>query len=162
MNQSPPVRGLERRRDLGGDGLRLIERERAFGRDSLDILHHEVVRTHIVQCADVGMVQRCNGPGLAVESLAEASVGDLDGDHTVQPGVAGLVHVAHPAPADGGEDFEMVETVAGSQTHQGRRLYRLPGTTFWDYFFVILKSPLRVSWFQLPLMVLPSTLPSIT
>ncbi len=54
----------------------------SVGRDgrAFDILHHQIVRPDIVKMADVGVVQRRDGPGLALEALAELGFGNLDGD----------------------------------------------------------------------------------
>ncbi len=38
---------------------------------TLDIFHHEVIRPHIVQGANVRMIQRGDGSGLAFQAFAE-------------------------------------------------------------------------------------------
>jgi hypothetical protein len=47
---------------------------------ALDQLHHQVVRPNVVKRADVGVVQRRDGPRLALEPRAELLTHDLDGD----------------------------------------------------------------------------------
>ena len=61
--------------------------------------HHQVVGTHIVDGADVGMIQRRHGACLALEPLIEFHSGDLQRDRTSQPGIMRLVHPAHAARA---------------------------------------------------------------
>ncbi len=79
---------------------------------AIDVLHHQevdVVRAaDVVDRADVGMIQRCDGSRFALEPLAGPRVAgvqrgkNLDGDRAVEPRVAGLVDVAHPAGAEAG------------------------------------------------------------
>ena len=69
------------------------------------------------------VVQAGDGLRLALEPLLEVGVGgdvlgeDLDGDGAVQAGVAGFVHLTHPARADGREDLVWAERGAGSEGH---------------------------------------------
>jgi hypothetical protein len=42
---------------------------------ALDILHHQVIRTNIVQRADVGMVERGDGARFAVKAVVELARG---------------------------------------------------------------------------------------
>ncbi len=100
---------------------RFIERHRTFGRFALDVLHHQVIRADVVQRANVGMIQRGDGPRLLLEALGELFVGDFDGYNAVQPRVAGLVDDTHPARADGFEDL------VGSQAFANRKRHRLSG-----------------------------------
>jgi len=66
---------------------------------------------HVIKRADVRVVQRGDGAGLAVEPIAELGGGgrrgedDLDGHGAVQPRIAGLVDLAHAACAQLGKDF---------------------------------------------------------
>jgi hypothetical protein len=59
--------------------------------------------THIVQCADVWVVQAGNRAGFPLETLTRLGLGgyvfwqDLDGDHSIEPGVSGPVDLAHSA-----------------------------------------------------------------
>ena len=65
------VRFLERRRDLDRQSERVLGRQGPMSGMSLDVLHDQVVRTDVVDLADVRMVQRGDRPGLALESLAD-------------------------------------------------------------------------------------------
>src|SRR6476661_6566811 len=67
--------------------------------------------------ADVGMVQRGDSAGFALEALAEALGGDFDGDLAAQARVAGAVNLAHPALADARQDFIGAEFVADRTPH---------------------------------------------
>ncbi len=61
---------------------------------------------HVVEGADVRVIERGNRLGLAIESGAALRIsGDvgrqhLDGDRAIEAGVACLVHLAHPAFAE--------------------------------------------------------------
>jgi hypothetical protein len=68
-------------------------------------LHDQIIGADVVELADSGVVQRGDGAGLALESLGELLLQDLDGDDAIEAGIAGLVDVAHATGADGGENF---------------------------------------------------------
>ena len=57
------------------------------------------------------MVERGDGPGLVLEAAAaigvsgEAGRQDLDSDDAIEAGVPRLVHLAHAAGPNGGEDL---------------------------------------------------------
>ena len=70
-----------------------------------------VVRDDVVQRADVGMIQRGDGAGFALEALTETLHRNFDGNVAVQASIASPVHLTHPAPADGSEDFMGAEGV---------------------------------------------------
>ena len=65
-----------------------------------------------------------NRARLALEPLANLRIGgqrlrqDLDGDDAIEPGVAGLVDLAHTAGPEGGENLVRAEAVAGLQRQQ--------------------------------------------
>ena len=76
MNDPPFVRVVECFHKLAGDGDALLDgngalRDALAERWSLDVLHHQVVGTHVVERADVGVIQRRDRAGLAIEPLAE-------------------------------------------------------------------------------------------
>ena len=78
-------------------------------RFAVQVLHDEEVdaplTTHVVERADVRVVQAGDGFRFAFETLAQFRIrcqvpGQyLDRDHTIQPGISGLVDLAHPAGA---------------------------------------------------------------
>src|SRR5512136_38760 len=82
----------------------LFDRTGAFQRLALDVLHGQVGRTfmlaYLVQRGNVRMVQGGDGPGLALEALAELGLDELQGDATAQAGVAGLIDHTHAALAE--------------------------------------------------------------
>ena len=66
---------------------------------------------HVVELADVGMIERGNGPPFTLEAfprlrLVRAMEGkDLDRDHTVEASVTSAVHLAHSTRAHLGHDL---------------------------------------------------------
>ena len=106
-------------RDDPGLGFVPVAEPQQLGDDgvepqSLDELHGVKpdipVLTHLVHRDDVGMVQSPHGAGLAAEPLLEQPVPghvpwqDLERHPAAQRDLLGLVHHAHPAPADLAED----------------------------------------------------------
>ena len=71
MDDALLVRRVQGIGDLSCVAERGVERQRALRRLSVHELHHEVVGTDVVQRADVGVVQRRDGPRFAFESIAE-------------------------------------------------------------------------------------------
>ena len=77
---------------------------------SVEKLHHDEVLAmmlaHIVDGADVWMIQRGSSPGLAPEPFACQQIvrkllgQEFERDHSVQSGILGLVDHAHPAAAE--------------------------------------------------------------
>jgi hypothetical protein len=125
------VRGFERIGNLTCDGERLFQRNCALpdavgeGR-TLHQLHHQVIRADIVQCADVGMIQRCDGAHFAVEAFAETLGGDLEGHVAAHAGIVGAIDLTHPAFADRLNDFVRPELVAFGQRHRGSSYRKAP------------------------------------
>ena len=108
------VQGLA---DLCGIPQGIVRRERAPQRLAVDQLHDQVIGADVVQRADVGMIQRGDGAGFALEALSETLHRNFDGNVAVQAGIASPVHLAHPALADGPEDFVGAEAGASSESH---------------------------------------------
>ena len=73
-----------------------------------------------MQGADVGMVQRRDGPRLALGSFAELLGGDLDGDVPSDAGIARAIDLAHAAGADLRDDFVRAEFVTSRERHQSQ------------------------------------------
>jgi hypothetical protein len=86
------------------------------------IFHHQIVGsvllTDVVESTDVRMIQAGNRSRFALKTLAQfGSIGevigqDFDGYGALQAGIAGAVHLAHPARANCREDFEGAQTFA--------------------------------------------------
>ena len=77
----------------------------------------------------VGSVRkRSHGLGLAFETpqrlgIVSGTLGqDLDGNLTVQPRVAGSVHLDHAARADGQDDLIWAESSSNGERHKGTSL----------------------------------------
>ena len=105
---------------------------------ALQILHDEIRRalllTNIVEGANVRVRELGDRAGLTVEARLELRIRrqrrrkNFDRDSAIEPRVAGFVDFAHPAGADGGEDFVRAEPYAGRQRHGSAsdRLYGEP------------------------------------
>jgi hypothetical protein len=96
---------FERRRDLARDGQSFVEWNRAFfdalrKRGPFHQLHHEIIRPHVVERADIDVIQRSNRTCLALKSLTELLRGDFDCDVPAQPRVACTVDFAHASGAN--------------------------------------------------------------
>ena len=131
MNDSFGVRGFQRCRDLSryAQGLSRGKSVRLFtgnNRSAVNALHNNVVGTDIVNLADVGVIQRRDGFGFTLKSLAELRAGNFDRDEAIQPRVLSAVHFSHAARADGREDFVRAEFVAGRKLHMTVRAESSP------------------------------------
>jgi hypothetical protein len=120
----PMAMGLvERIRDLDGVAQCAIERQRTLlesGRErlALQVLHDEeldaVLVPNIVKYADVGMIERADGPRFPLEPLLEFRVSrqlrreHLDRDCPRESSVAGLVDLAHATRTE--KRFDLVRT----------------------------------------------------
>ncbi len=121
MDDALRMRGGECLGDLDGCAQGLCERYRPFAqprrqRLAVEILHDEevdpVVVPHLVQRADARMRESSDRPRFVREARPTARVGrgvrqqHLDRDVAIEPGVAGLVDLAHAASADKALDLE--------------------------------------------------------
>ena len=101
--------GVQGLADLDAVGAGLLDWHRAGDGLALDVLHHQVaaavVLPDVVQRADVRVVQRGDGAGLALEAFRERALDRLDGDVAVEPDVVGAVYLAHPSSAGRFDDF---------------------------------------------------------
>ena len=74
---------------------------------------------------DAGVVESGHGLRFALEPLAPFGVArgrdrqELERHEPVQPRVARLIHFAHTARAEGGDDFVRTETRAGGERQSG-------------------------------------------
>ena len=133
MHDAPRVRVRQRAGQLLPVPQDLLDRQRAAGhplaeRLPFDELHRDVGLAigfaHVVDRADVGMVQFRGQPRLAHEPRPCGLVGQgFGGQHlqshvTLKPRVARPVDFAHAARADGGVDFVRAEASAGRKGHQ--------------------------------------------
>ena len=115
------------------DAEYLLQRERTFDqartqRLAFQILHHQVADSvllaDVIELADVGVIERRNGARLALETFfGVALVGkmlrqNLDGDGSLQAGVAGAVDLTHAAGADG--RLDLVGAEFGSRIQQDK------------------------------------------
>jgi len=110
--------GFQRVGDLMRDAQRFLQRHRPLRRFALNVLHHQVIRAHIMQRADIRMIQRGHRPRLQLEALGKPFVRDLDRDNSLQPRVASLVDFAHPARADALDNLVRSQAVARGKSHK--------------------------------------------
>ena len=127
MNDPLLVSGLERVGDLPRDPDRIVCRHRPIGNElgerlTLDELEHQgahaVLLFDPVNGGDMWMVQRRERLRLALEPRQALGIGreglrqHLQGNLAVQPRIARAIDLAHPARAEGGDDFVGAETGA--------------------------------------------------
>src|SRR5271169_2642070 len=120
MDDALLMRLLQRLRDFRSDLQNLIKGQRTFRQAlsqslAFEILHHQevgaILRADVVKRADIGMLQRGNGFGLALHALFQFGVRgemrrqNLDGNDAVEPGVLGAIDFAHAAYAEERLDF---------------------------------------------------------
>jgi hypothetical protein len=65
------------------------------------------------------MIQRGDGLGFTLETLAELRAGNFDRNVAIQTRVSGAIDFSHPARANGRKDFVRAEFVAGREQHVG-------------------------------------------
>ena len=75
--------------DLAGVVDGGVDRDGSGEVGALDQFHHQVIRTDVVERADVGMIERRNRARLALKASAELFVRRLDGHVASQARVAG-------------------------------------------------------------------------
>ena len=115
-------RVLDRLADGKGAGLELVAQRRA-----LQQLRHRIggsiLPADVEERQDVRMIQRRNGPRLALEPGKRLGIRGhlpwqhLDRDVASEARVPGAVHLAHAPRPDGGEDLVRPETCSGCETH---------------------------------------------
>jgi hypothetical protein len=110
MHDALIVRGFQRGRNLLRNTESFFKWNRTFSdplrqRRALDVLHDEVVRTDIVERADIGVVQSGDGAGFTFESIGELLRRNFDGDIAAQTRVPRFPHLTHPAFTYGRGDF---------------------------------------------------------
>ena len=83
-----------------------------------------VLVADVMQRADVGVIQRRNSAGFALEALPGIKIGgkmrrqDLDRDGAIQARVPGAIHLAHAASAQRRLNFIGPEFRPGGKCHQ--------------------------------------------
>src|SRR5271166_3687509 len=116
MDDPLGVSSLERGSDLCGKANGLIRRESLpLGRDdrqAVNKLHNQIIWADIVNLADVGMIQRCDGLGFPLETFAELRGGKLDRNVAIQSCIPGAINFTHSARADERKDLVRAESFA--------------------------------------------------
>jgi hypothetical protein len=122
MDEILLVRRLDTVDQLLNDREGIVEFEGALEIVTFDVLHDEIVRTDVIEVADVGMVQRRNRSCFTGEALGELSVGNLDRHIATEAVVMRSIDFSHATFADKGEDFIRAEFVAGRERHRSDSL----------------------------------------
>ena len=117
MNDAFPMRSIQRIENLTGVFNGSFGRQRPFQRRALDVLHHQIVGAYIVHRANMGMIQRRDGAGLALEAVAESFLRNLDGNDAIEPRVTGLSHLTHAARANQCHDFVGAKSFSCAERH---------------------------------------------
>jgi len=92
-------------------------------RGALQQFHHQVIRTHVVQRANMRMIQRRNRSRFSIESFAELLLRSLDGDGPPQPGINRAEHFAHTASSQ--VPLYLVRPKIGPLCDHGRRDFKI-------------------------------------
>ena len=128
MRNALTMCGIERLGDLRGEHERVVEGqpparqarvERLAGQQLHDEIRRVALDAHVVQHADVRMLEPGNQARLALEALAGSRIAHgLGAEHlerhgAAQAGVGGAIHLPHAAFAQGRDDFVGAESGAG-------------------------------------------------
>jgi hypothetical protein len=117
------MRVLEGVTYLRCDTQRFLKRVRALRRFSFDQLHHQRAIFHSIDRGDVRVVQRGQHFRFALEARHALGIAserfrqNFDRHVALQFRVAGSIHFAHAARADGGQNFVGAQASSGSQGH---------------------------------------------
>ena len=123
MQDPLAVRSFERVHDVDGGAEGLLERQGTADGSSVEVLHHQVVRTDVVEDADMWMAQRRDSARFLEKTRGVTAVERLDGHGPAQAGVESFVDLAHATGAQRGHDFKRTEAGTGDQRHKSGRLY---------------------------------------
>src|SRR5882762_7597695 len=132
MDYATSMGFVQRIRNLRAEFQYLLQRQRTFfqalrQRLSLHALHHQVVHAilaaHVVQHANVRMIQARNGLGLAFESLLSNWITrklyrkNLERHGAVQPRIPRPIHLSHATRAERRADLIRPELASHWQGH---------------------------------------------
>ena len=130
MNHAATMCAIKSVCDFCSDTKQMLQRKRAFAqartqRLAFQIFHDQeadsVLLADIIELADVGVIERRNSAGFALEPLfgvvlvGEMLRKNLDRDRSFKPGVAGAVDFAHAAGTDRRADLVGAEFGSGIQ-----------------------------------------------
>src|SRR6516164_5246404 len=126
MQNAARVRLLKSARHLYRQPHRFLHGQRTLDGFPVDKLHYQVIRSDVVERADMWMIQRGDGPRFLLESGAAFVLEFLYRDYSIQARIASLADLAHAACTNGRENLIGAEFVACSKGH--RSLVILPRT----------------------------------
>src|SRR3954451_2361252 len=135
MNDPFAMGGVEGIRKLNGQTQGLRRGHRAAEGATVQILHDEVVWPHVVQGANVRMVQRRDGTGFAIEAAAELAGRYLNRNCPVDARVASLVDGSHAAGANPRENSVRTQAVAREQSGAGTVEDAVAGLGYEGFYF---------------------------
>jgi hypothetical protein len=121
------VRSVERITDLDTVSNGLGNGQGPLKGNPFDEFHDRVIRTNVVECADIGMIQRRNRLRLMLEAFGELRRRNLDRDVAPQARVVRPVNLSHSTGAERREDFIRAESGSGCEAHPAKRFYSQPG-----------------------------------
>jgi hypothetical protein len=96
-------------------------------RPAIDILGDQILTSlmlaHVVDGDDVGMVERGGHLSLALKAPSRRRIRQLVGENlhrdvAIQFGIAGAIHLAHPARSQRLQDFKHSQAITGLQAHE--------------------------------------------
>ena len=137
MYDTLTVRNRQRLSHSNPNLVDFVERQRALFQSlsqglAFQKLHHQIVgailRADVVELADVGMIQRGNGPGLALHALFQfrrrrkMRGENFDRNGTIEARVEAAVNFSHAARAQRRLDFIRPKFRASSQRHRWLQL----------------------------------------
>jgi hypothetical protein len=100
MEDASLVRRFEGAGNLTGHAQRILDGHRTAQHVALHVLEDEIVRSDVVQLADMRMVQSRDSACFTLETIAVIGVQHLDGDRSAESSVDGSMHLAHATSAD--------------------------------------------------------------
>ena len=126
MQDASAVGRFERTGDLLRQRQSLLRAHRPGERAAFDILQDQVVRTHVINLADVRMVESGDRASFDLEPRPMFSSQTLDRHSPIQPRVAGLPHLSHAAFAKRRENLVWTDAHAWCKGHPADSIVRWP------------------------------------
>ena len=116
------MRGAQGIGDLGPQFQHLVQGQRTLDWLTLDVLHHQAIGAHVVERADVRMIQSGDGTGFAPETVGKPFRAHFDRDVAAEPGVARFPDLAHAASTSPPNDLVWAEALSRGQPLFPRRV----------------------------------------
>jgi len=104
----------------------------ANSRRPILVFHHQIIWADIVNLADVGMIQRGDRFGFALEPFPELCAGNFDRDCPIQTRVFGTIRFSHRTRADGRKDLVRAEFAPAESGMGATELSRFTKRVGWE------------------------------